>query len=68
MSSGWSPATAMARLPAMAASVAVVSWAAATRRSRMPVRETIHSSDGVDELLQVGVGQHTLGGVGTPAR
>ena len=45
MSSGCSPATAMARLPAIADSVAVVSCGAAMRRSRMPVRVTIHSSD-----------------------
>ena len=45
MSSGWRPATAMARSPATAAIEAVVSWAAATRRSRMPVRDRIHSSD-----------------------
>ena len=35
----------MARLAAMAASVAVVSCGAATRRSRIPVRVTIHSSE-----------------------
>ena len=35
----------MARVAAMAPSVAVVSWGAATRRSRMPVRVRIHSSD-----------------------
>ena len=45
MSSGCRPATAMARLPATAAIVAVVSSGAAMRRSRMPVRVTIHSSD-----------------------
>ena len=38
------PATRMARSPAVAAIDAVVSWAAATRRSRIPVRVTIHSS------------------------
>ncbi len=45
ISSGSSPATATARRPATAAMLAVVSWAAATRRSRIPVRETIHSSE-----------------------
>src|SRR5687768_12169982 len=45
MSSGSRPATAMARLPAMADSVAVVSCAAAMRLSRMPVRVRIHSSE-----------------------
>ena len=45
MSSGLIPATAIARSAATAAIEAVVSWAAATRRSRMPVRLTIHSSD-----------------------
>ena len=44
ISSGSSPATAIARAPATAAMDAVVSLAAATRRSRMPVRDTIHSS------------------------
>lgn len=44
MSSGSSPAVRMARRAATAAIDAVVSWAAATRRSRMPVRWTIHSS------------------------
>ena len=44
MSSGSRPATAIARAPATAAIDAVVSWAAATRRSRIPVRLTIHSS------------------------
>ena len=34
----------MARAPATAPIEAVVSWAAATRRSRIPVRLTIHSS------------------------
>ena len=45
MSSGLRPATSIARRPATAAIEAVVSWAAATRRSRMPVRARIHSSD-----------------------
>ena len=45
MSSGSRPATAMARLPATAARVAVDSCGAAMRRSRMPVRVRIHSSD-----------------------
>ena len=45
MSSGSMPAVLMARSDATAAIDAVVSWAAATRRSRIPVRETIHSSD-----------------------
>ncbi|MEJ7695755.1 MAG: hypothetical protein WKF78_03815 [Candidatus Limnocylindrales bacterium] len=36
---------AIARMDATAAIEAVVSCAAATRRSRMPVRDTIHSSD-----------------------
>jgi hypothetical protein len=44
MSSGWRPAVWMARSPATAPIEAVVSLAAATRRSRMPVRLTIHSS------------------------
>ena len=44
MSSGSSPATAIARRAATAAIEAVVSWAAATRRSRIPVRVRIHSS------------------------
>ncbi len=44
MSSGSSPAVAMARSPATAAMLAVVSSGPAMRRSRMPVRETIHSS------------------------
>ena len=44
MSSGSMPAVRMARRPATAAIEAVVSWAAATRRSRIPVRVTIHSS------------------------
>ncbi len=45
MSSGSRPAVRIARRPATAAIDAVVSLAAATRRSRMPVRDTIHSSD-----------------------
>ena len=45
MSSGASPAVWIARRPATAAMDAVVSFAAATRRSRMPVRVTIHSSE-----------------------
>ena len=45
MSSGSRPAVRIARSPATAAIEAVVSLAAATRRSRMPVRDTIHSSD-----------------------
>ncbi len=45
MSSGCRPAVWIARREATAAIDAVVSWAAATRRSRMPVRVTIHSSD-----------------------
>ena len=45
MSSGWRPATAIARSEATAAIEAVVSSAAATRRSRIPVRVRIHSSD-----------------------
>ena len=44
MSSGSMPAVRMARIDATAAIEAVVSCAAATRRSRMPVRATIHSS------------------------
>ncbi len=35
----------MARIAATAAMEAVVSCAAATRRSRIPVRDTIHSSE-----------------------
>ncbi len=45
MSSGSMPAVRIARIEATAAIDAVVSLAAATRRSRMPVLETIHSSD-----------------------
>ena len=45
MSSGARPAVRIARSAATAAIDAVVSFAAATRRSRMPVRVTIHSSD-----------------------
>ncbi len=45
MSSGSMPAVRMARIDATAAIDAVVSFAAATRRSRIPVRLTIHSSD-----------------------
>ncbi len=45
MSSGSMPAVLMARIEATAAIDAVVSFAAATRRSRMPVLLTIHSSD-----------------------
>ena len=45
MSSGSMPAVRIARSEATAAMDAVVSWAAATRRSRIPVRETIHSSE-----------------------
>ena len=45
MSSGSMPAVRIARSPATAAIDAVVSSAAATRRSRMPVRVRIHSSD-----------------------
>ncbi len=45
MSSGASPAVWIARSAATAAMDAVVSFAAATRRSRMPVRVTIHSSE-----------------------
>ncbi len=44
MSFGWSPATAMARRPATAAMLAVVSPGPAMRRSQIPVRLTIHSS------------------------
>ena len=44
MSSGSRPAVRIARSAATAAIDAVVSWAAATRRSRIPVRLTIHSS------------------------
>ena len=45
MSSGWIPAVWIARSPATAPIEAVVSLAAATRRSRIPVRVRIHSSD-----------------------
>ena len=45
MSPGSMPAVRMARIEATAAIDAVVSWAAATRRSRIPVRDTIHSSE-----------------------
>ncbi len=45
MSSGSMPAVRIARIAATAAIDAVVSCAAATRRSRMPVRDTIHSSE-----------------------
>ena len=45
ISSGSIPAVRIARIAATAAIDAVVSWAAATRRSRIPVRVTIHSSD-----------------------
>ena len=45
MSSGSSPAVRIARSAATAAIDAVVSCAAATRRSRIPVRVTIHSSE-----------------------
>jgi hypothetical protein len=45
MSSGSIPAVLIARSDATAAIEAVVSCAAATRRSRIPVRVTIHSSD-----------------------
>jgi mRNA-degrading endonuclease toxin of MazEF toxin-antitoxin module len=45
MSAGARPAVWIARRPATAAIDAVVSSAAATRRSRMPVRVTIHSSE-----------------------
>ena len=45
MSSGSMPAVRIARMDATAAIEAVVSCAAATRRSRMPVRDTIHSSE-----------------------
>jgi hypothetical protein len=45
MSSGSRPAVRIARRDATAAMDAVVSCAAATRRSRIPVRDTIHSSD-----------------------
>ena len=45
MSSGSRPAVRIARSAATAPMDAVVSSAAATRRSRMPVRLTIHSSD-----------------------
>ena len=45
MSSASRPAVAMARFAAMAPIVAVVSCGPATRRSRMPVRVRIHSSD-----------------------
>jgi hypothetical protein len=45
MSSGSMPAVRIARIEATAAIEAVVSWAAATRRSRIPVRWTIQSSD-----------------------
>jgi hypothetical protein len=45
MSSGSRPAVRIARRDATAAMLAVVSWAAATRRSRIPVRLVIHSSD-----------------------
>ena len=44
MSSGSMPAVWIARSAATAPIEAVVSLAAATRRSRMPVRDTIHSS------------------------
>jgi hypothetical protein len=44
-SSGSIPAVRIARRPATALIEAVVSWAAATRRSRIPVRVVIHSSD-----------------------
>ena len=45
ISSGSMPAVRIARSEATAAIDAVVSLAAATRRSRIPVRDTIHSSD-----------------------
>ena len=67
MSSGSRPATAMARLPAIADSVAVVSCAAATRRSRMPVRLHDPLVGRVDDAFEVGVGQAPLRRVHAPA-
>src|SRR5664280_3341131 len=45
ISSGSTPASAIARLPASTAIVATLSPSLTTWRSRMPVRETIHSSE-----------------------
>ena len=55
MSSGSMPAVRIARRPATAAIEAVVSWAAATRRSRMPVRDRDPLVGRVDHPLEVGV-------------
>ena len=53
--------------PATAAIEAVVSWAAATRRSRIPVRAHDPLVGRVDHPLEVGVGQDLARGVPAPA-
>ena len=57
------PAFCRAANPAAEAMSLVCSPSAAMRRSRMPVREVIHSSAGVDDLFQVRVRHHPLGRV-----
>ena len=67
MSSGSRPAVRMARRAATEAIEAVVSWAAATRRSRIPVRRHDPLVVRVDHLLEVGVGEDLVGDVASPA-
>ena len=67
MSSGSRPAVRIARRPATAPIVAVVSCAAATRRSRIPVRADDPLVGRVDHALEVGVGEDLLGRVAAPA-
>ena len=67
MSSGSMPAVRIARSAATAAIDAVVSWAAATRRSRIPVRLHDPLVGRVDHPLEVGVRQDLRRGVAPPA-
>ena len=63
MSSGFTPACSRACSAALAPRCEAAWPFSAMRRSRMPVRSTIHSSLGLDHLLEVGVGQALLGKV-----
>ena len=67
MSSGSMPAVRIARIAATAAIDAVVSCAAATRRSRMPGAGDDPLVGRVDHPLEVGVRQHLRRGVAAPA-
>ena len=62
--SGATLARAMARRAALAARSEVHSFLAAMRRSLMPVRVVIHSSEVLTICSKVGVGKHPFGNIG----